>query len=158
MPRKCQVCEHEQKAEINRGLLEGDTYRKLSILYDISIGALQRHKAHMHVKMTKAQEAIDVAAADSLLSQVKELLSKTNDLLTRAEQAGDLRTALQGVREARGCLELLAKLEGQLAQEGSINIIFAPRWLELRTVILHALEPYPEAKLKLSEALQEVEH
>lgn len=132
MPKKCSICEHVQKTEINTALLEGESYRIIAAHYGCSTASLQRHKGHMHVKMTRAQEAIEVAAADNLLSQVKELQKKAYDILTMAEQAGDLRTALQGVREARGCLELLAKLEGQLAQEGSVNIIFAPKWLELR--------------------------
>jgi len=58
----------------------------------------------------KAQDARDVARGDSLLEQAKALQKKAQDLLTKAELAGDLRTALQGVREAKGCLELMAKL------------------------------------------------
>ncbi|MDJ1422566.1 MAG: hypothetical protein M5U10_11705 [Candidatus Methanoperedens sp.] len=117
-----------------------------------------RHKDHLPVELTKAQAAQEVAQADTLLDQVKQLQRKAWELLGKAEAAGDLRTALQGVREAKGCLELLAKLQGELQQEGTINITLAPEWLELRTVILHALEPFPEAKLRLAAALQEVGH
>ncbi len=157
MPRKCSICNHEQKTEINRLLLEGEPYRKVSMRFGTSVGALQRHKEHLPVKMVKAQAAMETVVADSLLDQVKALLVKANSILTQAELAGDLRTALQGVREARGCLELLAKLQGELQQEGTTNIIFIPKWLELWAVILQVLEPYPEAKLKLAEALQGAE-
>ncbi len=156
MPRKCTICEHEQKDEINTALLEGKPYRYLAERYGTSATTLQRHKEHLPVKMVKAQEAQEAVQADSLLEQVKELQRKAWELLNKAEAAGDLRTALQGVREAKGCLELLAKLQGELQQEGTINITLAPEWLELRTVILQALEPFPEAKLRLTEALQEV--
>lgn len=157
MPRKCTICEHENKTEIDTALLEGEPYRHIAVRYGTSVGALQRHKEHLPIGMVKAQEAQETAAADSLLAQVKALQKKACSLLNKAEQAGDLRTALQGVREAKGCLELLAKLEGQLQQEGTINITLAPEWLELRAVIIQVLEPYPEAKTKLAEALQEVE-
>ncbi len=160
MPRKCSICEHEQKAEINRLLLEGEPYRKVSIRFGTSVGALQRHKEHLPIKMVTAQAAVETVVADSLLDQVKALLVKANSILTQAEQAGDLRTALQGVREARSCLELLARLQGELQQEGTINITFIPKWLEIRTIIMQILEPYPDIRIKLAEALgqQEAEH
>ncbi len=75
--------------------------------------------------MTKAQEAQEVAQADNLLEQVQNLQAKALSILAKAEAAGDLRTALQGIREARSCLELLAKLQGELQQEGTVNITLA---------------------------------
>ena len=73
------------------------------------------------------------------------------------DRAGELRTALTGIREARACLELLAKLQGELQQEGTVNVVLAPQWLELRTVILQTLEPWPEARLALAQAVKEAE-
>ena len=105
----------------------------------------------------KAQEAQEVAQADNLLEQVQNLQAKALSILAKAEAAGDLRTALQGIREARSCLELLAKLQGELQQEGTVNITLAPEWLELRTVILQSLEPWPEARLAIAQAVKEVE-
>ncbi|VVB90735.1 Uncharacterised protein [uncultured archaeon] len=153
MPKKCSVCEHIQSKEINEALLDGQAYRIIAAQFGTSIASLQRHKEHLSTKMVIAPGAQDVAAANILLNQVKDLQQKSLDLLAKAEQAGDLKTALQGVREARGCLELLAKLEGQLAQEGTINITIAPEWLELRTTIMQVLEPYPEVRTRLVEAL-----
>jgi hypothetical protein len=43
-------------------------------------------------------------------------------------------------------LELIAKLQGELAQEGTITIVNNPEWVELRTVIVRALLPHPEVK------------
>ena len=158
MPRKCTVCEHEKVEEINRLLLKGVSLRNIAKQYSVSAASLHRHKeGHLPAKLVKAREAQEVTKADSLLDQVIELRDKALSILAKAEQAGDLRTALQGVREAKGCLELLAKLQGELAQEGTVNITISPQWLSLRTVILQALEPYPEARLKLAAALREVE-
>ncbi len=158
MPRKCTVCEHPQAEEINTALLNGVSLRNIAERYSVSKTALHRHKeSHLPADLVKAREAREIAKADSLLDQVIELRDKALSILAKAEQAGDLRTALQGVREAKGCLELLAKLQGELAQEGTVNITISPQWLSLRTVILQALEPYPEARLKLAAALREVE-
>jgi len=53
----------------------------------------------------------------------------------------------------QGQLELVAKLIGELQQEGTVNIILAPEWVEMRTVILTALVPYPDARLAVAHAL-----
>jgi hypothetical protein len=108
-------------------------------------------------KLVKAQEAREIAKADSLLDQVTELRDKALSILDKAEQAGDLRTALQGVREAKGCLELLARLQGELQEQATVNILINPQWLSLRTVILEALDRYPEARQAVARALREVE-
>lgn len=157
MPRKCSICEHEKVEEINRELIKGKSYRKISQKFLVSYHAVYRHKDHVPQALTKAQEAREVSQADNLLDQVKELHEKAKALLDKAENAGELRTALQGVREAKGCLELLGKLQGELQQEGTVNITLSPEWVELRAVILQVLDPYPEAKVKLAKAVQEVE-
>jgi len=157
MPRKCTVCEHEKVEEINKALVEGASIRFIAKQFSISHQALQRHKRHILTTLTKAQEAQEVAKADNLLAQVAGLRDKALSILATAEQAGDLRTALQGIKEARGCLELLAKLQGELQERTTVNVLINPQWLSLRTVILQALEPYPAARQALAQALREVE-
>ena len=104
--------------------------------------------------MIKAQQAREVAQADSLLDQVRSLQAKALGILDKAEKAGDLRTALAGVREARGCLELLAEMEGKISRQ-PVGILLAPEWLELRVQILTALNPHPEARQAVIEAIGE---
>ena len=158
MPRKCSICEHEKVEEINKALLEGVSLRDLAGRYSISKTALHRHKdGHLPAKLVKAQEAREIAKADTLLDQVAGLRDKALSILAKAEQAGDLRTALQGVREAKGCLELLARLQGELQEQATVNILINPQWLSLRTVILEALDRYPEARQAVARALREVE-
>ena len=158
MPRKCTVCEHEKVEEINRLLLEGVSLRDLAGRYSVSKTALHRHKdGHLPAKLVKAQEAREIAKADTLLDQVAGLRDKALSILAKAEQAGDLRTALQGVREAKGCLELLARLQGELQEQATVNILINPQWLSLRTVILEVLDRYPEARQAVARALREVE-
>ena len=157
MPRKCTICEHPKVEEINKTLLETQNITKVAKQYGVNYHALYRHKDHIPAILAQAQEAQEVAKADSLLAQVTELRDKALSILDKAEQAGDLRTALQGIKEARGCLELLARLQGELQEQTTVNILINPQWLSLRTVILQALEPYPEARQAVARALREVE-
>ena len=174
--RKCSICNHEKVDEINRLLLNGASYRNISEKFPVSAAALSRHK-NQHIAKTLAKargakavvqgdsllahtkelQARETAQADDLLAQVVGLRDKALSILLKAEQAGELRTALTSIREARACLELLAKLQGELQQEGTVNVVLAPQWLELRAVILQTLEPWPEARLALAQAVKEAE-
>jgi hypothetical protein len=160
MPKACPACVHPQRQEIDQAILQGAKLPDVARNFALPYWTIFRHKQRGHLSraLVKAQQAHEVTRADNLLGQVESLQTKALELLNKAEKAGQLRTALHGVREAKGCLELLAKLQGDLAQEGNINIVLSPSWMSLRTVILKTLEPYPEARLRIAEALSEVNH
>ena len=94
----------------------------------------------------KAVEAAELAHGGSLLEQLEGLQVKALGILTKAEQAGDLRTALMAVREVRSTLELGGKITGELVSrhEVSFNHIIKPglslEELEARIQRLDALE------------------
>ncbi len=157
MPRRCTACTHPELEDINYALVAGDaSLRTIADRWSVSKTALIRHKEeHIPSHLAKAEGAREIARADGLLDQVRDLRDKALSILTQAERAGELRTALQGVREARGCLELMAKLEGELKDGQTVNILVAPEWLTLRSAILGALESYPEARQVLVEVLNE---
>jgi hypothetical protein len=156
MPRSCTVCEHPRRDEVDRALVGGASNRSVASLYDVSEAAMRRHKAnHLPAKLVMAQAAEEVAQADNLLSQVQDLQGRALAILDKAETADDLRTALGAIREARGNLELLAKLLGELDERPVVNLNVSPEWLELRAVIVGALEPHPEALRAVVGALGE---
>ncbi len=155
MPRLCTVCSHPERGLIDDALLAGAAYRHIAARFNVSTGALQRHREHIPFHLLKAQDAAEVARADTLLEQVKSLQARALTILDKAEASGDLRTALSAIREARGNLELLAKLLGELQQEGTINLVVAPEWLSLRAVVVEALAPYPQAREAVLGALSE---
>jgi hypothetical protein len=87
-------------------------------------------------------------------SEVLKLKDQAVDILAEAQGAGDLKTALMGIREARGCLELMFKAEGRIAAQPMINILVLPEWLALKDRIVVALRPYPEALRAVRDALR----
>lgn len=106
--------------------------------------------------MVKSEQAKEVTHADDLVNQVKELRTKAIGILAKAEAAGELKTALLGIREARACIELLAEMEGELNRNPTINLVLAPEWIKTRTVLMHALSDFPEARAAAARALIEV--
>ncbi len=78
------------------------------------------------------------------------------DILERAEKTGYLRTALAAISQARGTLELLGKLAGELDERPVVNLNFSTEWLEFRAVIVAALELHPAAHTAVLRALESV--
>jgi hypothetical protein len=156
MPRSCTICEHPRRNEIDRALVGDASNLSLSSLFAVSEQALRRHKAnHLPAKLVMAQQAEEVAQADDLLGQVQDLQARTLAILEAAETTSEHRTALGAIREARSNLELLAKLLGELDDRPQINVLVSPEWLELRAVIVGALEPHSEARGAVLRALEE---
>lgn len=158
MPRTCTICTQAKREEIDQVLLAGEPYRHIASRFGTSTAALQRHKAeHVPVHVAKAREAAEVASADDLLEQIKGLRNRAIGILNKAEKAGDYRTALMGIREARACIETLLEVEGELDRRGVVNVTVSADWVEIRTVILAALQPYPEAAQAVAERLQRIQ-
>lgn len=158
MPRLCSLCSHPERQEIDQLLVAGTGMRRIAARFGVSEQAVRRHKAeHLPVRLMKAQAAAEVANADSLLKEAGALGAKAISLLLQAEHAGDLRTALAGVRESRGCLELLARLLGELRDGPVVNLTISPAWVSVRAVLLEALAPFPEARTAAAAALAKLE-
>jgi hypothetical protein len=157
MPRRCTVCDHPERHSIDETLVTGAPYRSVAKQFGLSESAVYRHKTdHLPSHLLKARELKEVAQADDLLDQVRHLQAHALDILERAEKAGDLRTALAAISQARGNLELLGKLAGELDERPQVNVLVAPEWLELRAVIVGALEPHPAAHTAVLRALEGV--
>src|SRR5687768_2428893 len=123
MPRSCSVCAHEARTDIDRELVGNAALPTIATKYDVSAAALGRHRAnHVPLTLVEAEAAKEVAAADDLLAQVRSLQAKAVGILQRAEGRGQLGYALGAIREARGCIELQAKLLGQIDERPQINV------------------------------------
>jgi len=158
MPRACQTCQHADVAAIDRELATNTAIPALAALYRVSTDSLLRHKQnHLPQAVARAEAAKEATRGDDLLDQVNKLKGKAVSLLLKAEAAGDYRTALAGIREARACLELLLEVEGELNRAPQVNIILSPEWARVRAVVVDALAPYPDARLAVAARLVDVE-
>src|SRR5919107_6385843 len=153
MPRRCTVCDHPERHSIDEALVTGAPYRSVAKRFELSESSVYRHKIeHLPAHLLKAREVEDVAQADDLLEQVRHLQAHALDILERAEEAGDLRTALAAISQARGNLEILGKLAGELDERPQVNLLLSPQWVTIRTTMLEALSAYPEARTAVAES------
>jgi transposase-like protein len=155
MPRRCTVCDHSEMHSIDEALVGGAPYRSVAKRFELSESAVYRHKAeHLPAHLLKAREVEEAAQVDDLLEQVRSLQAHALGILERAKKTGDLRTALAAISQARGNLELLGKLAGELDERPVVNLNISPEWLELRAVIVGALESHPAAHRAVLGALE----
>jgi len=111
MPRVCTICSHPNKADIDKALLSGESFRNLSERFGTSTSALFRHKQeHLPVSMIKAQQVQEMTYGESLVGEMQNLIARTEGILREAERVGDLRLALDAIKQSRANLEMMAKL------------------------------------------------
>lgn len=156
MPRTCTICNHAERQAIDQALVSGQSFRTIAHHWGVSLDALKRHKRdHLPQALAQAHQAAQAAHGDDLLSRIEELQQKTLAILSRAEGRGDHTTALRAIGEARRNLELLAELTHELNRSPQVNLLLSPDWVRLRSLILAALLPYPEARQRVATALLE---
>jgi hypothetical protein len=92
MPRKCSICKHARRHEIEADLQAGSPYRAISRRHSISRHALWRHWAN-HEPLHSATP----------LATVTKIMA----LWTQAETASMWNTTLVTLKEVRRCMEEL---------------------------------------------------
>ncbi len=158
MPRRCTICAHESRTEIDRALVSREPYRAIACRFDVGRESLRRHvEEHLPETLALAEKAREAARADDLLDQIRALQGVTFRALKRAEAAEDWAVLFRAVREGRQNAETMGKLLGRLDERPQINISMNPQWLELRAVIVSALEPHEAARNAVLRALERQE-
>jgi len=132
-----------------------------AVMQQARIEALEEAKAREReeVKGEIAAEARETTAARlenaaSFIDQLREVRDKAANLLDQAEASDDLRAAGIFLKELREQIRLMAELEGKISNQPQITIINSPEWVELRTVIIQALDGYPEAREAVVHAIR----
>jgi hypothetical protein len=155
MGRTCTVCSHKDVDEINRLLLCSDSYRDIARQFGLSKDALARHKeSHIPELLSKSKDLKEIVDANSLFGRVEEEAGFVREMRDAAKTNGDIELALKAVDRALKCIELYAKVKGLIPDQPTVNITLNAEWIELRTVIITALDPYPRAKEAVVNAIR----
>lgn len=95
-----------------------------------------------------------VAGIFNSYSEAVGLRDRAMNILELAERNGDAKTALTAIREARGVLEHLSRLEERIQSSGpAVPLDQSSEWIRTRTAIIAALADHPEARVAVAEAL-----
>ncbi len=132
-----------------------------AVMQQARIEALEEAKAREkeEIKEEIVAEARETTAARlenaaSFIDQLREVRDKAANLLDQAEASDDLRAAGTFLKELREQIRLMAELEGRLAAQPQITIINNPEWVEVRSLIITALDPFPQAKEAVVHAIR----
>ncbi|MBD0328265.1 MAG: hypothetical protein ICV68_17740 [Pyrinomonadaceae bacterium] len=157
MPRECTVCTHPDVYTINErlvGIGGKQSLRNIAKHFDVNYQAVNRHKEHIPEMLARASRAEEVAEADSLLDRLESLQTRAEAILSRAEQTENYGAMLGAVREMRSNLEVIGEVTKELNRQPTLNLLVSPEWLELRTLIIQAVEPFPEARHSILRAIE----
>ena len=161
MARPCTICAHEDRKAIDEALVVGTPVRAIALRYGVERTSLGRH-LHHHVSpalarvVTKRQEKREERAARSLLERMEGLIERTERLLSAAETSGAVGQALASIAQLWKGYELLGKLTGEIRPDNQVlvvNLQQSPEWVELRSRLFFALQPFPEARERVAAAL-----
>jgi hypothetical protein len=155
--RTCTVCRHPDRKAIDEALFRQVPMRELAKRYPgLTLRILSRHfRTHVMPMMAMAKEAEEVANADAILTRLQRLEKRMWNVLDRSEKDKEFSVSVQAAREIRGCLELCAKLAGQIQESTVINIVNQPEWTVIQNVLMLALEEHPAARIAVARALED---
>lgn len=93
---------------------------------------------------------------------LSEILARVEDAGVRVERwetkyADPRELALKVAAQLKGQTELLAKLMGDLQQEGTVNLVVSPEWAQVRATLIRALAPFPDAAVAVADSLASLE-
>jgi len=158
MSQTCTVCRHQKRQDIEIEIVRSVPYRDIARQYRLSKDAIARHaQVHLPAMLAKSEDAREVACADTIMGQAEGLRESALAILRKAEESEDFDTALKAIREARSCVELLARVAGELKDGPTVNILISAEWVQVQAVILGALIDHPAARLAIASALAQLE-
>src|SRR5512135_2510393 len=106
MSRRCSICEHPDRQRIEEALVAGQSLRDIAGRFGVYTSSLGRHKlAHLPELLSKSEEAKEELRGGAIFREIRELKKKAEHLTKMAEEEGDLRAALKGIRELTRLVE-----------------------------------------------------
>lgn len=114
MAMTCTICNHNNRLEIDREIVQGKSLQMIAKEFGVDWQAVRRHKeGHLSRQLVGAYERKSEQWAMDLLDHLRDIVDKA-ELIFKRNFAKDTTTsdivALNALREQRGTFELLAKI------------------------------------------------
>lgn len=169
---QCSICKHKSRHQIEIGLAHGISHSALARRFNVSADAVGRHAAnHLSPAMraailtAQAPSAIDLDAlqaleSEGLLSQLVHQRARLQQHVSMAVDYGDVKAAVSAEGAITANLALVGKLLGMIVQRHDVrstSLLVSPDYLKLRSTLIAALRPFPEAARAVGAALHRLE-
>lgn len=126
MAKQCSICNHRERDTIDRELVSGEKIGRIAKAFALPESNLRRHRSHLARVLARSEQH----RASDLMQYVMTLRSDAERLQQKAEEKGDLKTAVFALRERIGIAGLLAKVEGVLKTDNRttnvLNVTLEP--------------------------------
>lgn len=141
----CIVCHRPDREAIEHAIAQGQSLREVGNRFGIQHTAVFRHKRDHTPNEIATLNGAKVHG--TALARLEALYTTAEKLLTKAlKNDTSVNGQVQVVKEVRACLELIAKMTGELNERPqTVNLMMAPEWLSVRAALFEALIPYPQA-------------
>lgn len=169
---KCSVCSSKSRHQIEIGLAHGIAHNALSRRFNLSADAIGRHAANhlspaMRAAILTAQKpsAIDLnelqaSEQEGLLSQLIHQRARLQQHIEMAIEYGDVKAAVGAEGAVTSNLALTGKLLGMIVQRHDVrstSLLISADYLAIRSAIVGALRPFPDAARAVGAALHRLE-
>ena len=147
----CSICNHPKRTEIERDLLVCPSLAPVAAQYHLSLEEARKHKARLKVRVAYTRKQLEQLQLEESLARLRVLLDKTMQVLTRAEENGDLKMMLQAIREAGRLTKMLHSMDRE--QEAATLFLTATSkdWPQSAT---HLSTP-PQTRESVRQAIQQ---
>jgi hypothetical protein len=172
MTQRCQVCDSEHRARIELALSKRVSYDRLAKKFGLSRDAIGRHRRnHMPTQLMAAlqaygkptgvdMEALKQTESEGLLQTVAAQRARLWSAVEVCEEMEDWNASARFHGQLTANLNLTAKILGEIETGNRLTInqlVVSSEYLTLRSALVRALSPYPEARRAVSEVLRQLE-
>jgi hypothetical protein len=118
----CGPCSHPNRDQIDLELINGASFRRIAASFNLSLGAISRHKAHVKEMIRERTQDQREEHGGVLVSRVEKLAAAAEEILAMAKADKNLNAATGAINAATRLLELVGRLSGELASVNSGGI------------------------------------
>jgi hypothetical protein len=145
----CTICRDPKRHEIDQALAAGSaTLADLSREHGLSTSSLQRHKAHLQVKMQQARKQLQNNLFHSFYFWLTQALEMTMETAQAAQAEGNFKLLLQAVSQGSRLINIMLKHDFPLDDQMVYAIVNSSQWTEQSGLLPH--DPNIMAKIRQS--------
>ena len=171
MARKCSTCQHVKRAEIDRRLAGGESGKQVALDYGLNPSSLHRHRVNclklgssnaIMKEVARGTAAVAcLPSRDDLGSAYSDLRAQLDEIVGKAVEEGQPKTAITGLNSMRQTLDSLMRLAGHDRPTAQANVaVKAGVSLDLDGLAERLIKKFdhdPELKGRIAAAIFSIE-